>query len=184
MHPLPRQNRLIRHALLVLPFLLAACTSPRLEEAAQSGSTDKVSQLIDHGADINATDKYGYTALHWAAYEGQFDTVKLLVERGAKLEIKDNSGATPLLIAAKRGYPDIAKYLLGRGASPDVADNDGWTSLHYAARNGYAEIVQMLLTHNADATLKTLDTSETPLALAREYGRDDVVKALGDKGAP
>jgi ankyrin repeat protein len=177
-----RQNRLIRAAFLFLPLLLTGCASTDLQEAAQSGSTDQVSQLIDKGADKNAQDKYGYTPLHWAAYEGQLATTKLLVERGAKLEIKDNSGATPMLVAAKRGFPDVVKYLLSKGANPDVVDNDGWTALHYAARNGYQEIVRMLIDHNADPNVKTLDTAQTPLGLAREYGRDDVVKALSEKG--
>jgi ankyrin repeat protein len=56
--------------------------------------------LVELGADVNAVDDYGWTALHGAAYTGADATVQFLVDKGAKLDIKDMFGQTPYSIAA------------------------------------------------------------------------------------
>jgi ankyrin repeat protein len=52
--------------------------------------------ILEAGADINAVEHFGQTALHGAAFRGWNDMVLLLVEYGADLSIKDNDGFTPL----------------------------------------------------------------------------------------
>lgn len=64
------------------------------EEAFQA-----VKLLADLGADVNAVDDNGETALHGAALRGANEVVRLLVERGASLTAKDWMGWTPLAIA-------------------------------------------------------------------------------------
>ena len=53
-----------------------------------------MSLLLDQGADIEARDEDGHTALMWASQEGQFDAVRLLVERKANLHARDASKDT------------------------------------------------------------------------------------------
>ena len=48
----------------------------QLLEAAASGDINRTKYLITHGADVNATDKYGITALHYAATRGPLEIVK------------------------------------------------------------------------------------------------------------
>ena len=58
--------------------------------------------LLTIGADINAVDKYGETAMHGAAYKNLPKVVHFLANHGAKVEVwnqKNNWGWTPLLIA-------------------------------------------------------------------------------------
>jgi ankyrin repeat protein len=58
--------------------------------------------LLELGADINAVDDNGETAMHGAAYQSRSKLVELLVERGADVDTwnrKNNAGWTPLLIA-------------------------------------------------------------------------------------
>jgi uncharacterized protein len=60
---------------------------------------------LDHGADINAIDDNGETAMHGAAYKNLPRAVKFLADKGAKIEIwntRNKFGWTPLTIA--RGY--------------------------------------------------------------------------------
>jgi ankyrin repeat protein len=60
-----------------------------------------VSLLLAQGADINARDKQGRTALIHAAREGDSEMVKLLLEKGADPLIKDNNGDTALSFLEK-----------------------------------------------------------------------------------
>jgi uncharacterized protein len=74
-----------------------AGTEPEVLEAAQF--------LVDHGADVNAVDANGETAMHGAAYKNLPKLIQFLVAKGAKIEIwnqKNKWGWTPLRIA--QGY--------------------------------------------------------------------------------
>jgi ankyrin repeat protein len=89
--------------------LMAAAGLGALAPPEESGSEDEVLEaakfLLSRGADINAVDKNGETAMHGAAYKMLPRVVKFLAERGAKIEIwnqKDKWGWTPLRIA--QGY--------------------------------------------------------------------------------
>ena len=50
-----------------------------LVEAAEQGRTELVRVLVDGGADVNATQVDGMTALHWAAYHDDTETARLLL---------------------------------------------------------------------------------------------------------
>ena len=60
---------------------------------------EAVTLLLTHGADINAADATGMTALHALAGQGDDEMVRFLVERGARLDLKDTSNRTPLDVA-------------------------------------------------------------------------------------
>ena len=51
---------------------------------------------LELGADVNATNSMGLTALLGAVNRGSNDIIELLVKRGARLDIKDKEGRTPL----------------------------------------------------------------------------------------
>jgi ankyrin repeat protein len=57
---------------------------------------DAVNLCLELGADINATNSMGLTALLGAANRGSNDLIELLVKRGARLDVKDKEGRTPL----------------------------------------------------------------------------------------
>ncbi|GLH16767.1 Ankyrin2 [Gryllus bimaculatus] len=54
-----------------------------------------------NGADINASDVFGRTPLHWAADKGAAACVKALIERGADPNVRDPRRMTPLIMAAQ-----------------------------------------------------------------------------------
>jgi ankyrin repeat protein len=91
------------------PPLLAAAGIGTLAPGEEAGTEDEVLEalrfLIDLGADVNAVDDNGETAMHGAAYKSLPRVVRFLHEHGARVERwnrKNNYGWTPLLIA--EGY--------------------------------------------------------------------------------
>src|SRR4051812_2494094 len=82
-----------------------ASRSPGEDPGTESETVEAVQVALDLGADINAVDKNGETAMHAAAYKNLPKVVKLLAAKGAKIAVwnkDDKFGWTPLAIAA--GY--------------------------------------------------------------------------------
>ena len=80
----------------------ARCRSRRktaLEHAAYNQFSETVIALLNCGADVNATDKLGRTALHLAARQGNQNIVRMLVEAKAEIGRRDDSGRTPWITA-------------------------------------------------------------------------------------
>jgi ankyrin repeat protein len=74
--------------------------------------------LLEYGADVNAIDSEGKTALMYACYSDySIEIVKLLLERGAYITMTDNKGNTPLMIAQSRDATEIVKLLLEKGVT-------------------------------------------------------------------
>src|SRR5580700_824649 len=79
-------------------------TTGRKKTEAEAIASIKL--CLDAGADVNAIDNQGDTALHGAAQKGDDQVVQFLADHGAKLDVKDRKGRTPL---------DAANGLMGNG---------------------------------------------------------------------
>jgi ankyrin repeat protein len=66
--------------------------------------------LLQHGAEVDAKDSHGRTALIYATRAGDLETVRLLVEAGAYIVTRDRFHKTALLYAAE-GHREILIYL-------------------------------------------------------------------------
>ncbi|GAM36335.1 ankyrin repeat domain protein [Talaromyces pinophilus] len=153
-----------------------------VQAAALSGSEDAF-RLV-HGRLLDAKDKRGRTALHWAATIGNGRAVKVLLERNADIKSKDSIfGRTPLHWAAKHGRDEIILQLLRKDADLlDIGDRHGATALHYAAENGHEEVVKLLLESKADPNVQD-QYKRTPLMWAIVNEHELVVRLLLDNGA-
>ena len=69
--------------------------------AAHGGQPEIVKLLIEKGAEINAKDKSGWTALMLAARGGYPEIVKMLIEKGADFRITDKHGWSVLVTAVR-----------------------------------------------------------------------------------
>ena len=72
--------------------------------------------LIDAGADINAKDEAGSTALMVASEYGRTEIVKLLIAAGADVNAKNELGWTALMWASRHGHTETVKLLIDAGA--------------------------------------------------------------------
>jgi len=67
----------------------------------EARTNEAVKTIVEAGADVNAANTLGQTALHFAANRGLDQVVEYLAAKGAKLDAKDKYGQTPLNIAAR-----------------------------------------------------------------------------------
>jgi ankyrin repeat protein len=152
-----------------------------LMSAAEHGHVDVALYLMTKGANGQASDRFGVTALLFAALAGDLGLVEALTEAGADVNGGDKAlrygDWTPLQAAAGKGHLQVVEKLLGLGAEVDRAGEGGSTPLSGAAAAGHEDVARMLLEHGAAATYGAL-------ASAAAGGNVDLVKLLLAKGAP
>lgn len=120
--------------------------------AAAEGRVETVSALVKAGADVNATNGLGRTALMFASSYGFLAIVKDLLDHRADANIvpKDSTGWTALIAAAHNGHLEVTRVLLDHGADSSLRDKQGKTALAWAEAQGHVEVAQAL----RDATAK------------------------------
>ncbi len=183
------------------------CTGCTLLEFATLGhSIDVTELLVERGADVNAVDRGGETALHMACRTQDVYLARFLLSHGAQrsVQVRDAAGNTPLIDAAAaegtRSVPvpvmgevvittleappsaELVQLLLDAGADLSAPTNRGNTALHIAAYKGHLEIVRLLLSRGADRNLKNA-RGETAEMLADRFHQAEVVKALREPPA-
>ena len=160
----------------------AVAAETTLADAAERGHGELVRTLLDAGADVNAPQVDGMTALHWAVYHDAGETAGLLVRSGANVEAENRYGVSPLSVAATNGNADIVTLLLDAGANANTVLRGGETVLMTAARTGSLAAVRALLTHGADPNARER-RDQTALMWAAAEGHAAVVHTLVEVGA-
>jgi ankyrin repeat protein len=117
-----------------------------LQIAAQKNHRDVAVYLLDSGADVNARNKDGYTALHFVTSK---EMAELLIARGADVNIPDNYGLIPIHNAVLEGYHDIVECLILNGADINYVENKGFTPLKMAVQYQLPDIAELLRRHGA-----------------------------------
>ncbi len=153
-----------------------------LPDAAEQRDEASVRILLHSGADANAAQVDGTTALHWAAYHDDAEMVGLLVRAGADVNAVNRYGASALAEASTNGNAAIIKLLLEAGAEANTRMKGGETALMLAARSGNPETVRALLGHGASPDQRER-RNQTALMWAAAEGHVEVVRALIDAGA-
>lgn len=135
------------------------------------GSAPVVKALLEAGADLNARDRHGGTALHHAHTA---DEVEVLLAAGADVNDRDMHGRTPLHMKTTSA-PEVTDALIAFGADVNAQDRGGFTPLHSAGTAGAAEALIA-----AGADVNALDRrGRTPLHEAREPEVVEVLIAAG-----
>jgi len=115
---------------------------------AAEGKENLAKLLVEYGADVNAVDVDGNTALMDAANFGHLNVVKFLVEHGANVNaaatVEGYTGYTALIYASERGHVNVVKYLIKHGANINAKKKNGDTALSLAENNGHTEVARIL----------------------------------------
>lgn len=145
--------------------------------AASKGHSDITRILLQAGANVNARNEHGETALALAISEEHFETVKVLLSDSPDMNMKSEYVMMALEIATEYGWDDIVESMLERGVNPNRT-----TALVGAARSCNIQTVKSLLAAGVDINGKD-ENGDTALINAARNGRMDIVSLLISKGA-
>jgi len=160
-----------------------------LLDAALIGSARAMKLLLERGAQVDAQNSSGYTALIYS--RGDMEKTRLLLDRGANVKLF-GTGAPPvggemsaLMQAANRkGGAAVVRELLAKGADVHTGDSVGFTALHGAAAVGDVETMTLLIEKGADVNAPSMaNLGFTPLINAVMSRETTAVKLLLSKGA-
>jgi ankyrin repeat protein len=181
-------DAMVRLAAASLVFVLlaaapvAAQSGALLADAAEKKDRSQIAALLKKGADVNAAQVDGMTALHWAVYYDDLPTTTLLIKAGADAKPANRYGVTPLPLACTNGNTEIVEVLLKAGADANTALHGGETALMTAARTGRPGPVKVLLSGGANVNAKDRK-GQTALMWAAADGHAEVVSLLLAAGA-
>ena len=148
------------------------------------GDVAAIRTLLQQGADVNAAEGDGMTALHWAADRGDSGLAALLLKSGANPGAQTRIGRyTPLHVAAKGGHDVVVRMLVDAKANVGATTTTGAVPLHFAAASGSSETVTILLDSGADVNVREPQWGQTPLMFAAASGRTAAVRVLLARGA-
>jgi len=177
-----------------------------LHHAAAQRNVEMVKLLLAHGADVNVVQrKTGVTPLHEVLRAGydeaaHLSLVQMLLDAGAGPNLprnmvdfngrgKNEKLRTVLQLAIARGARQTVSLLLEHGADIDRRDTKQQTALTLAVRKIIREkaedwsLLDWLLELGADLNAANYDFQDTPLTVAAEYNRVDLIDYLVQAGA-
>ena len=157
--------------------------------AARSGAIDAARVLLEAGADVNQTTRYGWSALLAATQNQNYQMAKFLIEHGADVNLANKGGWTPLYLATDNrnieggDYPtrtpdmdsfEFIKFLLDNGANPN-------SRITESSETRTVFTNQWLDENGATAFLRASQSGDVPLMkLLLEYKADPMINtALG-----
>jgi len=186
------RNSPARCTLLAALSVLAVCVgsvaragpTAEVADAAMRGDSDQLVSLLEHGADVNAAQGDGMTALHWAVTNQDVDEARSLIYAGANVHATTRLNAvTPLWLAAQTGDAVMVYTLLDNKAAADAANGDGVTPLMIASASGNPDVVHILIERGANPNAAEKTYGQTPLMFAAAANEADVIPVLVEKGA-
>jgi ankyrin repeat protein len=181
-----KSNRVI--GVIVAVAIVAMAVSMRaagsdVADAVMNGDYPALQRLVRAKADVDAAQKDGSTALHWAVYRRDLESLDLLLRSGAKPNVVNRAGATPLAMAALDGSAAVIDRLLKAGADAKAVGPNGETTVMYAARNGRPEALKLLIEAGADVNAREPVRGTTALMWAVEQKHPEAVEVLLAAGA-
>lgn len=173
-------------------FSIIDPTITELMRASKLGNPALVKKLLAEGAQVNARDQNGSTALMYACAahsEASTDVLQALLSAGADVNLADRSGATALHAATGDGVRLVCvKELVLHGANLNAADSSGNTPLiaavaHAQNEEDAAQAARLLIDAGADPS-RINHEGQSALSWAQRLGRGSVVQLLRPASKP
>lgn len=176
-----------------------------LRDAAAGGHLEIVELLLKAGADVNAAEDNGWTALHGAASAGQRLAAERLLKAGARCDVAATCGWRPIHAALWYKRPDLVALLLERGAKVDAfaaaalgrlddlerlikeplpegsAHSYGPLPSFWAARCGRTDLLAWMLKNDGELLSVPTSGGKSLLHVAAEGGQVETVRWLLDR---
>ncbi len=176
-----------------------------LFDAAKKGELQLLKRLIDHGVNVNATDKDGFTPLHIATDNGRVKCMEALIGKKANhlsdlMNLLRESGGPALSVFLGGRNPKDLISLIGNVGSfcslvskwyvPKLYEDwgsadvnkrlkeTGETPLHIATRSGNVDCLTILVATGGDVNKQLKTTGETPLHIAASNGNHNCLQIL------
>ena len=174
--------------MVIVPLLLLGggwWSDAPVADAAARGDLEAVRRLLREGADVNAPQGDGMTALHWAAERDDAELADVLLYAGARVDAGTRIGHyTPLHLASRGAGATVVEVLLDAGGDPNASTtNSGATPLHLAAATGDPSVVAVLVEAGAEVNGREGAWGQTPLIFAAANNRVAAMEVLLGAGA-
>ncbi len=154
--------------------------------AVARGHANIVDHLLRSGADVNAVNKQGWSALMFAAYFGKKDIVSTLLTAGAEPNLRTtDTGKTALNFAAERNHPQVIRAIVvEEDADMNTCDSHGWTPLMNVCKYSKDDVNTVTALLNRGACIDVASRyGWTALMRAAEANNPEILDVLIKKGA-
>ena len=137
--------------------------------------------LLDHGADVNAVNVQGETALHLSIMIGQHSLTQLLLARGADVTLKNRYGNAPLTLTSLSGSEETVRILFKHDLQRQVQCGILNDAMRMAAFKGQLFLLKMLLAKSSEQASLDSEGRSLPHFCACE-GSLNCLEYLGNSG--
>ncbi len=154
-----------------------------IQASAEGADGGTLQLLVDAGADVNAKDKLGWTAVMKASFAGHtmtLDALSKFKNPSADVNAKNCSEETAVMLAAQKGHFETLKKLVELKAEINVTDVKNSTALMKAAQSGHKRIVEFLQVQNRKLIEVFDEVNVTPVMMAAQGGHTELVQFLQD----
>eukprot|EP01156_Anaeramoeba_ignava_P023398 Anaeramoba_ignava/c21512_g8_i2.p1 GENE.c21512_g8_i2~~c21512_g8_i2.p1 ORF type:complete len:1015 (+),score=296.89 c21512_g8_i2:22-3066(+) len=150
-------------------------------------SLETIKFLVEHGADLNETDKMQRNALHTAILNHvKIEVILYIIDKGVRIGANDNKNSTPLHYAILHLEGNERKKVTGlmirKGVEVNAKNNQNETPLHLACQQNEIQVIRNLISHGAEVNVYNF-IGETPLHLCFANQSLDMAKYLIQNGA-
>ncbi len=169
---------------MLLSVVTVGAAGSDLADAAMKQNRETVKLLLQQKVDVNAPQRDGTTALHWAVRYDDLELVDVLIGAGARVSSATREGVTPMQLAALNGSGVMIERLIKAGANPNAPLTPGGdTALMMASRTGKPDAITVLLDSGANVNAKETWGGTTALMWAVAEQHPAAAKVLIDHGA-
>lgn len=144
--------------------------------AIKSDNEKALNLLLDYGANINLSNKFGETPLMIACRNDSYKMAKILIEKGADVNAYNINNETPLMLSILSSSPDITRLLLDTKVDINAQNKDGLTALMLSSKFGYYSI-RLLIEKGTDINIRDKN-GMTALMLAIEEKQTDSIQQI------